>query len=140
MINTRRLRGWPRQTGVPPETIMYQVTFSEQSMRELNKLDKLVQLAVIEPISRLTPGDLAHPREPLGRFSRGGKVFYRLRAGDFRFYFTVRSETLHTHYILHKASLEDFLFRTKLPVSEQQLFEQHSKFWKYLESLTTTKK
>jgi hypothetical protein len=25
-------------------------------------------------------------------------------------------------------------------VSEQQLFEQHSKFWKYLESLTTTKK
>lgn len=139
MINTRRFRGWPRQTGVPPET-MYQVTFSEQSMRELNKLDTLAQLSAIEPISRLTPGDLAHPREPLGRFSRGGRVFYRLRAGDFRFYFTVRSESLHTHYILHKSSLEDFLFRTKLPVSEQQLFEQHSKFWKYLESLTTPKK
>jgi mRNA interferase RelE/StbE len=115
---------------------MYQVTFSEQSMRELNKLDKLAQLAAIEPISRLTPGDLANPREPLGRFSRGGKVFYRLRAGAFRFYFAVRGDTLHTHYILHKASLEDFLFRTKLPVSEQQLFEQHSKFWRYLESLT----
>ncbi|MFA5058679.1 MAG: cytotoxic translational repressor of toxin-antitoxin stability system [Opitutaceae bacterium] len=115
---------------------MYQVTFSEQSMRELNKLDKLAQLSVIEPISRLTPGDLANPREPLGRFSREGKDFYRLRAGDFRFYFVVRGDTLHTHYILHKASLEDFLFRTKLPVSEQQLFEQHSKFWRYLESLT----
>ena len=87
---------------------MYQVTFSEQSMRELNKLDKLAQLAAIEPISRLTPEDLAHPREPLGRFSRGGrKTFYRLRAGDFRFYFEVRSDTLHTHYILHKNSLED---------------------------------
>jgi mRNA interferase RelE/StbE len=139
MIIIRHLRGWPRQPDVLPET-MYQVTFSEQSMRELNKLDKLAQLAVIEPISRLTPGDLAHPREPLGRFSRGGKKFFRLRAGDFRFYFSVRSDTLHTHYILHKASLEDFLFRTNLPVSEQQLFEQHSKFWKYLESLTTTKK
>jgi len=119
---------------------MYQVTFSEQSMRELNKLDKLAQLAAIDPISRLTPADLANPREPLGRFSRAGKVFYRLRAGDCRFYFEARGDTLHTQYILHKDSLEDLLFRMKLPVSEQQLFEQHSKFWRYLESLTTTKK
>jgi mRNA-degrading endonuclease RelE of RelBE toxin-antitoxin system len=119
---------------------MYQVTFSDQSMRELNKLDKLAQLAAIEPITRLTPDDLANPHEPLGRFSRGGRVFYRLRAAEFRFYFEVRGETLHTQYILHKDSLEDLLFRMKLPVSEQQLFEQHSKFWKYLESLTTTKK
>ena len=119
---------------------MYQVTFSDQSMRELNRLDKLEQITVIEPISRLTPEDLANPREPLGRFTRAGKAFYRLRAGDFRFYFTVSGDKLHTHYILHKDSLEDFLFRTKLPVSEQQLFEQHSKFWRYLESLTTTKK
>jgi len=120
--------------------IMYQVTFSEQSMRELNKLDKLAQMAVIDPISRLTPEDLANPREPLGRFSRSSKVFYRLRSGDFRFYFDVTGDMLHTHYILHKDSLEDFLFRTKLPVSEQQLFEQHSKFWRYLESLTAGKR
>ena len=119
---------------------MYQVTFSDQSMRELNKLEKLAQMAAIEPISRLTREDLAHPREPLGRFSRSGKVFYRLRAGDFRFYFQVHRDTIHTHYILHKDSLEDLLFRMKLPVSEQQLFEQDSKFWRYLESLTTTKK
>ena len=115
---------------------MYQVTFSEQSMRELNKLDKLAQLDVIEPISKVRPADLAHPREPLGKFHRSGKDFYRLRAGDFRFYFEVQGETLHTNYILHKASLEDALFRMKLPVSEKQLFEQDSKFWKYLESLT----
>ena len=120
--------------------IMYQVTFSEQSMRELNKLDKLAQMAVIDPISRLTPDDLTNPREPFGRFSRAGKVFYRLRSGDFRFYFEVTGDTLHIRYILHKDSLEDFLFRTKLPVSEQQLFEQHSKFWKYLESLTASKR
>jgi mRNA interferase RelE/StbE len=116
---------------------MYQVTFSEQSMHELNQLDKLAQLDAIEPISKIKPDDLAHPREPLGKFHRNGKDYYRLRAGDFRFYFEVKDETtLHTHYILHKASLEDWLFRMKLPVSEQQLVEQHSKFWKYLESLT----
>jgi mRNA interferase RelE/StbE len=115
---------------------MYQVTFSEQSMRELNRLDKLAQLEAIEPISKVRPADLANPREPLGKFTRDNQVFYRLRAGDFRFYFEVKDDTLHTHYILHRSSLEDLLFRMKLPVSEQQLFEQHSKFWKYLESLT----
>ena len=115
---------------------MYQVTFSEQAMRELNRMDKLAQLDAIEPISGLRPEQLAHPREPLGRFHRGQKEFYRLRAGEFRFYFEVTGETLHVDYILHKNSLEDFLLRNKLPVSEQQLVEQHSKFWKYLESLT----
>ena len=63
---------------------MYQVTFSEQSMHELNRLDKLAQMSAIEPISQITPADLAHPREPLGKFTRKGTDFYRLRAGDFR--------------------------------------------------------
>src|SRR5258706_16480624 len=107
---------------------MYQVTFSEQAMRELNKLEKLAQLAAIDPISSLKPTDLAHPREPLGQFNRRQKSLYRLRAGDFRFYFEVLGETLHVGYILHRNSLEDFLLRNKLPVSEQQLVEQHSKF------------
>jgi mRNA interferase RelE/StbE len=115
---------------------MFQVTFSSQAMHELNRLDQLLQLDLVEPISALKPSDLAQPREPLGRFHRAGKEFYRLRAGDFRFYFDAFGEALHVHYILHKNSLEDFLLRNKLPVSEQQLVEQHSKFWKYLESLT----
>lgn len=105
-------------------------------MHELNKLDKLAQLEVVEPISSLKASDLEHPREPLGRFTRLGKAFYRLRAGEHRFYFDVEADTLNVRYILHKNSLEDFLLRNRLPVSEQQLVEQHSKFWKYLESLT----
>ena len=105
-------------------------------MGELNRLDKLSQLEAIDPISSLKPADLAHPREPLGHFKRGAKSLYRLRSGDFRFYFEVRGEMLHVHYILHRNSLEDFLLRNKLPVSEQQLVEQDSKFWKYLEGLT----
>jgi mRNA-degrading endonuclease RelE of RelBE toxin-antitoxin system len=115
---------------------MYQVTFSDQAMNELNRLDQLAQLGVMEPISNLKPEDLEHPREPLGRFHRGGHYFYRLRAGDLRFYFGRQGDSLHVRYILHRNSLEDFLLRNKLPVSEQQLVEQHSKFWKYLESLT----
>ena len=115
---------------------MYQVTFSEQAMRELNKLDTMAQLGLVEPISSVKAADLEHPREPLGRFQRRGRPFYRLRAGEHRFYFDVNGDILDVNYILHRNSLEDFLLRNGLPVSEQQLAEQHSKFWKYLESLT----
>jgi mRNA interferase RelE/StbE len=116
---------------------MFQVTFASQAMAELNKLDKLTQLSALDPLSSLRQSDLDHPREPLGRFARAGKALFRLRSGDLRFYFETReTETLHVLYILHEHSLEDFLLRNKLPVSEQQLVEQHSKFWKYLEGLT----
>ncbi len=114
---------------------MYQVTFSDQSMHELNKLDKLVQMEVITPLGALTAADLANPREPLGRFKRGRRTFYRLRSGEHRIYFHVDGDSLHTDYILHSNTLTDFVFRTKLPISEEQMVEQHNSFWKYLETL-----
>jgi mRNA interferase RelE/StbE len=115
---------------------MFQVTFSDQSAQELNKLDKLAQMEAVEPLSALSVSQLEQPREPLGVFKRQGQTFYRLRSGDLRFYFERVGENLLVRWILHRNSLEDFLFRTKLPVTDQQLVEQDSKFWKYLESLT----
>ena len=116
---------------------MFQVTFSAQALGELKKLDPLAQLSAIEPVGKLRSEELAHPREPLSRFIRAGKTLYRLRDGELRYYFEVQGEdVLHVLYILHHHSLEDFLLRNRLPVSESQLVEQDSKFWKYLESLT----
>ncbi|MEO0055678.1 MAG: hypothetical protein RLZZ50_1625 [Verrucomicrobiota bacterium] len=116
---------------------MFQVTFSAQALGELKKLDPLTQLSAIEPVGKLRPEDLANPREPLDRFVRAGKTLYRLRDGELRYYFEIRGENeLHVLYILHHHTLEDFLLRNRLPVSEDQLVEQHSKFWKYLETLT----
>ena len=114
---------------------MFQVTFSEQSLGELRKLSTLDQLTVIDPLSKVSAKDLDHPREPLGCFTREGKTMYRLRSGEYRLYFERNGETLLTYCILHKNTLTDFVFRTKLPVTEEQLVEQHSSFWKYLETL-----
>lgn len=72
---------------------MQQVTFSDQAMHELNKLDLYAQLQAIHPISSLKASELAHPREPLGHFRRGPKTLYRLRVGEFRFYFEMRGTT-----------------------------------------------
>ena len=103
-------------------------------MHELNKLDTLAQMEIIEPLSNLTPNSLKKPREPLGSFTRGGKRLYRLRADNYRLYFEVTADdTLHVQYMLHSNSWNDFLMRNKLPISEEQLVEKDSKFWKYLE-------
>lgn len=115
---------------------MFQVTFSDQCLKELSKIETLEQLEVIGPLSQLSELQLNNPKEPLGRFSRGKKTVYRLRSGEYRLYFERDGITLHTVCILHKNTLTDFIFRTKLPISEEQLVEQHSSFWKYLETLT----
>lgn len=115
---------------------MFQVTFSEQSMRELNQLGKLQQMELVEQITKLTPGDLKNPKGALGVFNRGGRTFFRIRAGDYRVYFEkIDDETLLSHYILHHNTMADIAFRNGMPVSEETLLEQKQSFWKYLESL-----
>jgi mRNA interferase RelE/StbE len=121
--------------GSPVLAAVYQLNFSDQAIAELKKLPKPVQLDLMQKISEVHPEDLASGAEDMGRFFRNGKTFYRLRAGDFRLYFEVAGDILLTHYILHHHSLADFVFRFKLPFSEETLVEQHQSFWKYLESL-----
>ena len=115
---------------------MYQVTFSEQSLSELNKLDQLKQLELADMIGSLSPAALENPNEKIGVFNRDGKRLYRIRAGEYRIYFKVRSEDeIFCEVILPQHSLTDFVYRTKLPLAEDQIVEQHSSFWSYLESL-----
>ena len=114
---------------------MFQVNFSEQSMNELNQLDKGSQMILIETFSGLTQEQLDNPSDKLGRFNRNGKTFYRIRSREFRIYFEKDKNCLFAHYILHKNTLSDFVFRFKLPITEEFMIEQHDSFWKYLESI-----
>ncbi len=112
-----------------------QVTFSDQSMAELNRLPITVQLPLVEQLSSLSRKDLRRGRDDLGKLERDGQVFYRLRTGDYRIYFEALSDGFHAHYILHRHSVADFIFRTGLPYKEEHLAEQEQSFWSYLESL-----
>jgi mRNA-degrading endonuclease RelE of RelBE toxin-antitoxin system len=114
---------------------MFQVNFSKQSMSELNQLDTRSQMMLIETFSSLTQEQLDVPSDDIGRFNRNGKTFYRVRAGEFRIYFEHDKSGLFAHYILHKNTLSDFVFRFKLPVTEEFMIEQNDSFWKYLESI-----
>lgn len=114
---------------------LYQVTFSDQSMQELNRLPVEDQLSLVDRISNITRKQLDKPGEAIGRFHRDGITYYRVRAGQFRCYFEIRGNTLYAHYILRENSLTDFVYRNKLPVTENTMAEQHNSFWKYLETL-----
>jgi hypothetical protein len=58
---------------------------------------------------------------------------YRYRAKDYRIYFAKTDEGIKVYRVLHKNTFRDFLFRSKLPVSEDaQLGEAHE-FWKLIE-------
>ena len=119
----------------PATKNMFQVNFSEQSMCELNQLDTRSQMMLLEVVSTLKKEQLENPNEELGRFHRDGKTYYRVRAGEFRIYFEQDGEAIFAHYILHKNTLTDFIFRFKLPFTEEFMLEKEDSFWKYLESL-----
>ena len=104
-------------------------------MRTLNTMLKAEQLALVDKISSITELVLKKPVGDLDRFHRDGQIFFRLRADDYRIYFEQTEEQLKCHYILHKNTLSDFIFRCKLPIGDEQMLEQHKSFWQYLESL-----
>ena len=116
---------------------MFQVTFSEQSLEVLSSLPQVEQLDLIERLSSLSNRILSGSANNIGRFQRKGKLFYRLRVDDLRVYFEkIDISLLHCHFMLPKNSLNDFLFRCKMPASDEAVLEEHQSFWDYLESLT----
>tara|TARA_B100000989_G_scaffold291322_1_gene265664 strand:- start:82 stop:435 length:354 start_codon:yes stop_codon:yes gene_type:complete len=115
---------------------MFQVTFSAQSLTILNDLSQGDQLKLMDTLSSLSNDILSGTDSGIGKFNRNGKLFYRLRVEDFRIYFEKIDIALHCHFILPKNSLNDFIFRCKLPSSSSAVLEDHQTFWDYLESLS----
>ena len=107
---------------------MFQVTFSKQCMRALNSLPKHEQLTLVDKISSLNEQSLQKPSGDLGKFNRKGHSFYRLRADEHRIYFEQDGNQLKCHFILHKNTLSDFIFRCKLPIGNEQKLEEHNSF------------
>lgn len=115
---------------------MNELSFSDQAMAELNKLSALEQMPLIEALSTVNIEEIKQDKNKYGAFSRGKKTYYRLRKDDLRLYFTENDGGIYCSHILHKHSITDFAFRSKLPVKEEHLIEQDKNFWEYLDSLS----
>lgn len=106
---------------------MFQIIFNETSAAELAALPKKLQLQIMGEFN-VNPDRLADT-DTYGRLKRGGLQLYRYRAGEYRIYFEKIEAGILVHRVVHRNTLKDFLFRTKMPVSEDEVLEENPKFW-----------
>ena len=119
---------------------MFQIIFNELSAAEMSALPKKMQLDLLEQFEIL-PEDLDHlDAKHFGVIEREGEKLYRYRAKDYRIYFAQTPEGITIHRVLHKNTFRDFLFRSKLPVAEDQQLGKTREFWKLIEQGEKTRK
>jgi mRNA-degrading endonuclease RelE of RelBE toxin-antitoxin system len=112
---------------------MFQIIFNELSAAEMATLPKELQLDLLAEF-QLLPDDLENlDPQRFGVVEREGKKLYRYRAKDYRIYFEPSPEGVTVHRVLHKNTIRDFLFRTKLPMAEDEQLSKHSAFWELIE-------
>ena len=119
---------------------MFQIIFNELSAAEISALPKSLQLELLAEF-QIMPEDLDQlDSKRFGVIERDGKRLYRFRAKDYRIYFEKMDEGVTVHRVLHKNTLRDFLFRSKLPTSEDAQLGQAREFWKLIEEGEKTRK
>lgn len=112
---------------------MFQIIFNDLSAAEMAALPKLLQLEILADFQVL-PEDLDHlDKKNFGKVEREGRTLYRYRAGDYRIYFEKHPEGLLIHRVLSKNTIRDFLYRTSLPMTEDEELGKHRGFWKLIE-------
>jgi mRNA-degrading endonuclease RelE of RelBE toxin-antitoxin system len=119
---------------------MFQIIFNELSAAEMSALPKRLQLDLLAEF-QILPQDLDRlDNQRFGVIEREGKKLYRYRAKNYRIYFEKSGEGVTVHRVLHKNTLRDFLFRSKLPVSEDAALSKTREFWKLIEQGEKTRK
>jgi mRNA-degrading endonuclease RelE of RelBE toxin-antitoxin system len=112
---------------------MFQIVFNKISAAEMARLPQDLQLDLLSEFE-VMPEEL-DSLDPVkfGLIEREGKKLYRYRTKDYRIYFERSPEGITIHRVLHKNTIRDFLFRTKLPMAEDEQLGQASDFWKLIE-------
>lgn len=96
-------------------------------------MDTLAQLDLLDSF-KVTEDDLEHmDDENYGKIIRHGKTLFRFRTDDYRIYFEVAEGSVIVHRVLHKNTFSDFLFRSKMPVSEDEQLAESKHFWKLID-------
>lgn len=116
----------------------FQIIFNPTSAAELAKMPKDLQLDILGQFRGLPQEIMSTELEGFGKLERHGKTLHRFRIGDYRIYFEKHELGVVVHRILSKNSLKDFLFRSSLPVREDEALQENPKFWELIEAARTT--
>ena len=119
---------------------MLQIVFNEISAAEISKLSTLEQLDLLEEF-KVSEDDLEKlDDDRFGKLERDGKTLYRFRASDWRLYFNVEDGHIVVHRLLHKNTFSDFLYRSKLPIGEDEALADSKHFWNLIDEGRSSRK
>lgn len=117
----------------------FQIIFTPTAAADLAKLPKDLQLQVLGEFRGLPQEVVGTELEQFGKLERHGRTLHRMRLGDYRIYFERHKLGVLVHRILSRHTLKDFLFRSNLPVGEDQALQDNPKFWELIEAAQGTK-
>ncbi|MFH1067915.1 MAG: hypothetical protein V1746_08465 [bacterium] len=112
---------------------MFQIVFKPISSAEMSMLPKLLQLEILSEFNVLTPDFLEKNPDKFGMVKHGGRALYRYRAKDYRIYFEKTEQGFLIHRVLHKNTVKDFFFRSRLSSSEDEGWKKNPEFWKLID-------
>jgi mRNA-degrading endonuclease RelE of RelBE toxin-antitoxin system len=112
----------------------FQIIFNPTSAAELARMPRELQLRILGDFRGLPQEVMSTDLERFGKLERSGKVLHRFRLGEYRIYFERHELGVVVHRVLNRNTLKDFLFRSSLPVREDEALEQNPKFWELIEA------
>ncbi|MGD9897456.1 MAG: type II toxin-antitoxin system RelE/ParE family toxin [Candidatus Methylacidiphilaceae bacterium] len=115
----------------------FQVVFSKASLSELAALPKDIQLQVLAEFEVLPRELESGGSQKLGTLEREGRQLRRFRCRDYRIYFAVTGGGVQVYRILHKNTIADFLFRSNLPLAEDEELQKSPAFWRMIDGRET---
>ncbi len=112
---------------------VFQIVFNEISAAEISRLDTLEQLELFDEF-KVNQSDLDQlDGDRFGKIERDGKTLYRFRTKDWRLYFEVKDNAVVVHRVLHKGTFSDFVFRSNIPLAEDEELAESKHFWKLID-------
>jgi plasmid stabilization system protein ParE len=115
---------------------VFQVIFNPISASEMSALPKDLQLDLLSEFQVLPENLDSLDGGHFSKIQRDGRTLHRFRCSDHRIYFERHAEGILIHRVLHKNTIRDFLFRSKLPMTDDadqaDLAEGTDQFWKML--------
>jgi len=111
----------------------FQIIFNPTSAAELSKMPKELQLSILGEFRGLPKEVMSTEMEKFGKLERAGRTLHRFRIGEYRIYFEKHELGVVVHRILSRHTLKDFLFRSSLPLAEDEILQDNPKFWELIE-------
>ncbi len=116
----------------------FQIIFNPTSAAELSRMPKDLQLDILGEFRGLPQEVMSTEMERFGKLERAGKTMHRFRIGDYRIYFERHELGVVVHRILSRNTVKDFLFRSSLPLGEDEALQENPKFWELIEAARTS--